>query len=64
MEKIKAIYKNGERNIKFHDNEIEEYEFYQYKRPISINHININKAVVSNMLPFSKWDYKCFIGNK
>ena len=54
MEKIKAIYKNGEKNIQFHDNEIEEYEFYQYKRPISINHININKAVVSNMLPFSK----------
>ena len=29
--------------IKFDDTEIEEYEFYQYKSPISINYIDINK---------------------
>ena len=40
--------------IKFHDTEIEEYEFHQYKRPIPISDIDINRIVVSNKLPCSK----------
>ena len=32
--KIKTISKNGWKNIKLYDKEIEEYEFYQYKSPI------------------------------
>ena len=36
-------------SIKFDDTEIEEYEFHQYKSPISINGVNINEIVVSNM---------------
>ena len=30
------------------DTEIEKPKFHQYKRPISINNIDINKIVVSN----------------
>ena len=53
--------------IKIDDTEIEEYEFHQYKSPISINNIDINKIVVSNKCPFGKQDFKYFIackGNK
>ena len=38
------------KNIKLDDTEIKEYEFHQYKSPISINDININKVVVSNKI--------------
>ena len=34
-------------NIKFDDTEIEKYEFHQYKSPISINDIDLNKIIVS-----------------
>ena len=44
--------------IKFDDTEIEEYEFHQYKRVISINNIDINEIVVSNKFPFGKQDCK------
>ena len=44
--------------------EIEEYEFHQYKSPISINNIDINKIVVSNKFLFGKQDFKYFIGYK
>ena len=37
--------------IKFHDTEIEEYEFHQYERPIPISDIDINRIIVSNKLP-------------
>ena len=40
------------KNIKFDDTEIEEYEFHQYKYPILIDNIDINKILVSNKLPF------------
>ena len=50
--------------IKFDGPEIEEYEFHQYKSPISINNIDINKLVVSNKLTFGKQDFKYFIGYK
>ena len=50
--------------IKFDDTKIEEHEFHQYKIPISINEIDVNKIVVSNMFPFGKQDFKYFIGKK
>ena len=34
--------------IKIGDIEIEKQKFYQYKRPISIKNIDINKILVSN----------------
>ena len=36
--------------------------FHQYKSPISINDIDINKRAVSNKLPFSEQNFKYFIG--
>ena len=33
-----------EKITKFDETEIKEYEFYQYKSPISINNIDINKT--------------------
>ena len=48
------------KNIKFDDTETEEYKFHQYKIPISINNIDINKLVVSNKFPLGKHDFKCF----
>ena len=50
--------------IKFDDAEIEEFEFYQYKSSISIKEIDINKIIASNNFPFSKQDFKYFIGYK
>ena len=50
--------------IKFDYTEIEEFEFHQYKSPISINDIDNNKLVVSNKLPFGKQDFKYLIGYK
>ena len=38
--------------------------FHQYKSPILINDIDINKIVVSNKFTFGKQDFKCFIGYK
>ena len=40
--------------IKFGDTEIKKQKFYQYKRPISIRNIDINKTVVSNKVSFWK----------
>ena len=42
------------KTIKLDDTEIEEYKFYQNESPMSINDIDVNEAVVSNKLPFSK----------
>ena len=50
--------------IKFEETEIQEYEFHQYKGPILINNIDINKIVVSNKIPFEKQNSKCFSGYK
>ena len=52
------------RIIKFDDAEIEEYNYLQYKSPISINDIDINEIVVSKKFPFGKQDFKYFIGYK
>ena len=45
------------------ETEIEEYECYQYKSPILIKDIDINKIVVSKF-PFDKQNFKYFIGYK
>ena len=52
------------RIIKFDDTEIEQNKFHQYKGPISIKDIDINKIVGSNTFPFGKQDFKNFIGYK
>ena len=46
------------------DWKFEEHEFHQYKSPISMNHIDVNKIVVSNKFPLGKQDFKYFIGYK
>ena len=51
-------------NKKLDDTEIEELEFHQHKRPISIKNIDINKVVVCHRLPFSEQNFKYFIGYK
>ena len=48
--------------IKFDDNETEE--FYQYKTPISINDIDINKIVIPNKFPFGKKDFNISLVTK
>ena len=58
------MYKNGQKNIIFHETEIEEFDFYQNKSAIPINDILINKIAVSDKLPFGKQDFKYFIGCK
>ena len=50
--------------VKFDDTEIEEYQFHQYKSPISINNIDINKILLSYKFPFGKQVFKYFIGYK
>ena len=57
MNKFKIIYKNGQKNIKFHNTEIEEYKFYQHKNSILINNIDINKVVVFNKQKLEKYEY-------
>ena len=44
--------------------EIEKYKFHQYKRPISIDNIDVNKIVVSNKISFGKNGFRYFIGYK
>ena len=51
----------GKKVIQFDDTRIEEYNFHQYKNPISINDIYINKIVVYNKILFGKQDFKYFI---
>ena len=50
--------------IKFDDTETEEYEFHQYKRPVSINDIDINKIEACNKFTFGKQDFKYLTGYK
>ena len=50
--------------VKFDDTKIEEYEFHQYKSPISINDTDISEIVVSNKSRFDKQDFKYFTGYK
>ena len=46
--------------IKSGDIAIKKQEFYQYKIPISIKNIDINKKVVSNKVCFGKKDFIYF----
>ena len=48
--------------IEFDLTSIKKYEFHQHKSPITINDTDINKIVISKKLPFSKQDFKYFIG--
>ena len=50
--------------IKFGDIGIEKQKFHQFKKPISIKNIDINKIVVSNKVPLGKKCFKYFIGYK
>ena len=50
--------------IKFGDIEIEKQKCHQFKRPISIKCIYIDKIVVSNKISFGKKSFKYFDGYK
>ena len=50
--------------IKFGDIKIKKQKIHQYKRPISIKIIDINKMVVSNKVSFDKKGFKYFISCK
>ena len=50
--------------VKLDGNDFEEYEFHQYKSPILINDIDIDKIEASNKFIFGKQDFKYFIGYK
>ena len=54
----------GKKIIKFGVIEIEKQKFHQYKRPISIKAIDINKILISNKASFGEKDFKYFIGYK
>ena len=64
QKKLKLVTDMDKKVIKFDDTEIEKYEFSQHKNAILINDIDINKIVVSNMLPSGKQDFKYVIGYK
>ena len=57
IKKIKPYIRMDKKIIKFDDIEIKEYEFQQYKSPILINDIDINKKVVSNKFSLVKQDF-------
>ena len=48
MKKLKPQINMDKKIIKFDDTDIEEYEFHQYKSPISINDIDVKEIVLSN----------------
>ena len=49
---------------KIDDTEVEKYELYQYKIPILIDDIDLNKILVSNRISFIEIDFKYLICNK
>ena len=57
IKKIKPYIRMDKKIIKFDDIEIKEYEFQQYKSPILINDIDINKKVVPNKFSLVKQDF-------
>ena len=50
--------------IKFGDTEFEKQKFCQYKKPVSITNIDINKILVFNKVSFGKKGFKFFLGYK
>ena len=61
---LKPYIKMDEKFIKFDNTESEKYKVHQYKRPISIDNIDVNKTVVSVRISFGKNGFKYFIGYK
>ena len=57
IKKIKPYIRMDKKIMKFDDIEIKEYEFQQYKSPILINDIDINKKVVPNKFSLVKQDF-------
>ena len=57
---LKAYIKMEKIIIKFGDIEIKKQIFYQHKKRISVQNIDINKIVVSNNVSFGKKGFKCF----
>ena len=52
-------------SINFGDIEIQKQKLLQYKGPISIKNIDINKVVITNMVSFGKKkEFAYFIGDK
>ena len=60
LKKFKTIYKNGSKIYKVWWYWNWKIQFYQHKKAISTNNIDINKIVVSNELSFGKKDFKYF----
>ena len=52
----------GKTSITFGDTEVEKHKFHQYKNPISICNVSIDKIVVSNKVLFGKKGFRYFIG--
>ena len=61
---FKPYIKMDKKIINFDNNEIEKYKFHQYKNPISINNIDINKIIVFNKVHFGKKGFNYFISYK
>ena len=59
---FKVCIKMDKEMIKYGDTEVEKRRFYQHKRSISINNIDIIKIVISNKVSFCKTGFKYFIG--
>ena len=48
----------------FADSEVEKHKFHQHKNPILIDHVDINKIIVSSKFPFAKKSFEYFVGHK
>ena len=53
---LKPYLKVDLKIIKFDDAEIDKYKFHQYRSPISINNLDINKTVLFNTVSFSLFE--------
>ena len=59
------VYLNlGGKVMKVGDTEIEKQKIHQYRSPILIENIDINKIIVFNKVRLGKKGFKYFIGNK
>ena len=54
----------GKEITSFGDIEVVKHKFHQHKNLTSIYDVNIDTAVVSNKVPFSKKGFKYFMGYK
>ena len=62
--RLKHIYKLRKKDYKFWWYWNWKTKFHQYKAPISIKNIDIEKMVVSNKVSFGKKGSKYFAGHK